>query len=230
MTAGEAAAGPVITVVGSHRATAAPEIAEVALEAQANGAARAAVVEQVTALAAAVRDRLLVLHDADAGPITEWSSQAVQVWSERPWNEQGKQLPLVHHARIGLRATFTDFEALGRELEALGAIEGVAVQGIAWRLREQSRLALLAEVQRAAVADAVAKAQNYAAALGLSRVRALALADPGLLAEAGPAPAPQYRGKAMLAMAADSAAEGGIELRPEELAFTVEVEARFQAS
>ena len=36
----------------------------------------------------------------DAGGLVEWSSQRASVWSDRPWNAEGKQLALVHRPDI----------------------------------------------------------------------------------------------------------------------------------
>ena len=101
------------------------------------------------------------------GPVTWWSSDRVNVWSERPWNNEGKRLPLVFHATIGMQAKFNDFDALSRLIEQVAVMDGVNVGGIDWDLTDDRRTAETDAVRRAAVADAVQKAATYAAAAGL---------------------------------------------------------------
>lgn len=225
-------AGPIITVTGSSRSTVAPELAQLTVEAQASGPQRADVVDRATKLAADIQQRFAALHGDAASPVQQWHSQSVHVWSERPWNEQGKQLPLVHHARIQVQATFRDFTALGAEAEALSAIDGVAVHGIWWRLTEATEADVQTEVQRGAIQNALTKAQNYAEALGYASVRTVAIADPGLLSDGSVDSGSMAKRGGLMAMAAPSPEADmhtGIELRPDELTFTAQVEARFLA-
>lgn len=220
----------VITVRGSKSATAQPELAKVTIAAKQDGAKRPEVMKRTLALAATVRSALERLHHESGGPVTQWSSQSIQVWDERPWNEQGKQLPPVHHARQTFRASFNDFQVLAEALESLTAQEGITVESTVWELRETSRHELLAGLQREAVADAAQRARVYAEALGLSQLRPLSIADPGMLEEQT-MPAVGGSPRAMFAMRAEAAdAASGLELRPEELRFSVEVDARFAAS
>ena len=46
--------------------------------------------------------------------MTWWSSDQLPTWAQRPWNTEGKQLPLVHHAQVDVQAKFADFAALSR--------------------------------------------------------------------------------------------------------------------
>lgn len=215
-----------ITVRGSHRAEAAPERARVRTRVIRDGPDADEVVADVARLAEQVRAAITPLHDADAGPVVAWSSDRMQVWSERPWNQDGEQLPLVHHAQIGVDAEFADFTALGRWLSDTAALEGVTVDGIEWALTDEHRDALLADVRSAAVAAARAKAEVYAAALGLTRLTVLAVADAGMLGE-GIQPVGDHEARPMMRMAAMSAPE--IELAPRPIAVTAEVDARFVA-
>ncbi len=99
-----------ITVRGSHETRIAPERAIAHVTARVDGPARGGVVERIAALAAPVRADLT--ERKTAGAVAEWSSQRVSVWSERPWNAEGRQLDLVHHASVEFTATFTDFMLL----------------------------------------------------------------------------------------------------------------------
>jgi uncharacterized protein YggE len=171
------------------------------------------------------------LVNADRGPVTWWSSDRVGVWSERPWNSDGKRLPLVYHAAIGLRAKFSDFEALGRLIEQLAVMDGVAVGGIDWDLTDERRRQVVDEVRRAAVEDAVQKAATYAAASGLGTPAVVAVADPGMLGNGGSwgegAPAPFER----MAFRSQAMDAGGapLSLSPEQIQVSASVDVRFSA-
>ena len=75
------------------------------------------VYEQVARDLEAVKAFIALLHGPDHGPVSRWSTQHVHTWSSRQWNGDGKQLPLVHHASVGVEEKFRDFRravALGR--------------------------------------------------------------------------------------------------------------------
>lgn len=215
-----------ITVRGSHHAKAAPERARVRARVALDGPELERVVAAAGRLAEQVRDSIVALHDAEAGPVVEWSSDRMQTWSSRPWNQDGEQLPLVHHTQIGFDAEFADFTVLGRWLSDIAVLEGVHVDGVEWTLTDQHRDELLGEVRSEAVADARTKAELYARALGLTRVTALAIADAGMLG-GGIHPVGVHEGAARMAMAARSPE---IELEPRTITVTAEVDARFLAS
>jgi len=215
-----------ITVRGSHHAKVAPERARVRARVSLDGPELERVVAAAGHLAEQVRDSIVALHDPDAGPVVEWASDRMQTWSSRPWNQDGEQLPLVHHTQIGFDAEFADFTVLGRWLSDVAVLEGVHVDGVEWTLTDQHRDELLGEVRSAAVADARTKAELYARALGMTRVTALAIADAGMLGE-GIHPVGVHEGAARMAMAARSPE---IELEPRTIVVTAEVDARFLAS
>ena len=86
---------------------------------------------------------------------------------------------------------------------------------------------LVQEARRRAVENAVAKATVYATSLGLSTVRPVALADPGML---GDGSAPVQPAQPLFARAALDSAGESLTLKPEEIVITVQVHARFAAS
>jgi uncharacterized protein YggE len=218
-----------ITVRGEHETRVAPEEAVAHLSVRAEGPERGAVVERIAALAAPLRDDLATRKDA--GGVSDWSSQRVSVWANRPWNNEGKQLALVHYASVEITATFTDFAALSWWISDVAERDGVQVENITWRLTPATAKASEADVAAQAVQVAVDRATAYAGAIGLTTLTPLEIADLGLLtdASAGPAPAP----KMMRAMAVGSMDSGGapaVELQPEDIVVTAAVEARFAAS
>lgn len=149
----------------------------------------------------------------------------IRTWSNRPWNNEGKQLPLVHHASVGVEVKFRDFAALSRWVgQHVAEIEGFRVAQVKWTLTEKQRATLLADVRTHAVRDAVTRAQHYADALGLGAVAPVAIADAGMLnttPESGPQAAYLRAGPAGGAPVA--------ELVPEDIEVSATVDARFVA-
>jgi uncharacterized protein YggE len=84
------------------------------------------------------------------------------------------------------------------------------------------------EVRNGAVQDAVTRAQQYADALGLGVIRPVAVADAGMLAgtssSTGGPGGPQLR-----AMAGIGGAAPEVELMPQDIEVSVQVDARFVA-
>lgn len=219
-----AATGPVeITVRGHARRRQAPELATVLVEAAADGEDRDAVLAQVTRACAAVAQDLGRLGDV----VTAWSADQVQVWSSTPVDSLDRPIRQQHHASALTRATFRADAAVGSLVQSLLRHRDIRVQGLTWELSDPTHTALLDTVHTEAVADAVARAGRYAAALGLGEVRCVAVADEGLLG-AGPTGG---GGGMMLAKArfADHGPDGGLVFTPAEIEVAGTVDARFSA-
>lgn len=216
----------VITVQGRFSDWYKPERATVDLSVSFEGPDRLPVFDHATRAAEIVRSTITSLHDAQAGPVTWWSSDSLAVWSTKPWNNEGKQLAPVMHAAINFSVRFSDFEALARMIEVVAGIDGVSVGNIDWSLTAARETSVTAEVRSRAVKDAVAKASVYAQSIGLGSVRAIALADPGMLGDQGAGPMPF----AVDAMRMGSAGGSELMLKPEDIEVTAVVDARFIAS
>lgn len=218
-----------ITVRGEHEARVAPEEAVAHLSVRAEGPERGAVVERIAAIAAPLRDDLA--GRKDAGGLSDWSSQRVSIWANRPWNNEGKQLALVHYASVEITATFTDFAALSWWVSDVAERDGVQVDTVTWRLTPATAKSTEAEVAAQAVKVAVDRATAYASAIGLTTLTPLEIADVGLLTDASAAPAPAPKMMRAMAMASmDSGGASAVELQPEDIVVTSAVEARFAAS
>ncbi|PZU40283.1 MAG: SIMPL domain-containing protein [Microbacterium sp.] len=218
----------IITVRGEHETRVAPELGIADISVRCEGPSRGPVVERIAALAAPVRDELS-RRQAD-GDVAEWSSERAAVWSERPWNNEGKQLAPVHHASVSFSASFSDFAALSWWLTAVSEREGVQVHTVVWQLTPATRRAVEAEVAAEAVRIAVSRATAYATAIDRGGVTPLEIADTGLLtrAETPPQAAPRMMRAAM--MSSDAAGTGpGIDLQPQPIIVTAGVEGRFAA-
>lgn len=221
----------IITVRGEHDARIAPEEAVARLTVRTEGPERGAVVEQLVRLSEPLREDLATRKTQ--GGVREWSSQRVSVWANRPWNEQGTQLALVHFASVELTATFIGFSALSWWLTEAAERDGVQIDGVSWQLTAATQRATEAEVAARAVSVAVERATAYATALGLSSVTALEVADLGLLTDGRASRHPEMMRspKAMMVMGAAMDAAGGaaLEFQPEDIIVTAGVEARFTA-
>ena len=214
-----------ITVRGESQTSALPERAVAHVSASAEGAERGAVVERLAALAEPVRTELSARKDA--GSVEDWSSQRVSVWSSRPWNSEGKQLALVHHASVELTATFTDTLVLSDWLNGIAATEGWQVGTVDWQLTPETRARIEREVATEAVHVAVERATAYAKAIGRESVTPVHIADLGLLGSAPERPEPRMFARAAAAM--DAAPPPVVDFRPAEIVVSAAVEARFVA-
>jgi len=217
----------VITVRGEYSSRYPAERGILSAAVAFDGESRDDVVTRTSEGAFALREELARLKDAAA--ITTWSSERLQVWSERPWNNEGVQLEPVTHAHLGFRAVFSDFDALSQLLTDFAATAGIVFHTIDWELTDATRTMATAEVRSRAVKDAVAKATVFAQSIGLGSVRATALADPGMLGDQGSAsPEP-----VMFAASARLAKSGGnpeLQVTPDNIEVTALVDARFLAA
>ena len=211
----------VITVRGESNARVRAEEAAVRVTVVTDGPARGPVVDSAQERASSVQDGL-VAH-LRSGEVSEWSSARVSVWSDRPWNNEGTQLPLVHHAAVELSATFTDAGALSWWLGDVAESDDVQVTAVEWRLSTKTRTRVERDVAADAVHVAVERATAYADALGMASVTAVEIADAGLLA-ARPENPPVFAARTMSADSGPS-----FSLQPPEIVVSSTVEGRFRA-
>ena len=98
-------ADTIITVQGEYSAWYPAERATVRASVQVDGPKRDAVFTSAVTSSDTLRVTIEALFDKVKGPVTWWTSDSVRVWSERPWNNEGKQLPLVYHSAVCLLYT-----------------------------------------------------------------------------------------------------------------------------
>jgi uncharacterized protein YggE len=225
-------ADTIITVQGEYSAWYPAERATARVTVSFNGPQREPAFNATVEASTTVRGLIEAKFDRDAGPITWWSSDAVRVSSHRPWNKDGKQLPPVYTAGISFAVKFKDFAELARWVEAVAEVNGATVNSLSWDLTEATKTSATVEVRSRAVKDAVAKATVFAQSIGLAQVTAIALADPGMLGDqssAGSAPGGGAYARSA-SMKSSDAADGGLELKPEDISVSSSVDARFIAS
>lgn len=214
----------IITVRGEHETRVAPERAVARVSAAVDGPERGAVVDRVSALASPLREDLAAR--AETGSVVEWSSGRVSVWSDRPWNADGVQLDLVHHASVELTATFADVDVLAGWLDVIAQRDGLQVAGVEWQLTPETQARIDGEAATRAVVAAVERATAYARAIGRSSVVPVEIADLGLLRGGEADATPRMFAKAAMEM--DAAGSPGFAFRPEEIVVRAAVEARFR--
>lgn len=211
-----------ITVRGEAEAQYPAERAIVTLAAAVETAEKQDAYDRAASVQQAITAQLAEL--TDRGAVSDWSSGNVSVSSYRPWRDNGERGTPVHLARVEVVAEFSDFDRLGGFVDYWAGRDGVEIAGITWDVLERNRRMYESELRRAAVDDAVNRAQAYADALRRGRVVATRIADPGLL-DSGGGPVP-------LAMRMESVkadAGGGLQLTPEPIRIRVAVDAGFTA-
>jgi uncharacterized protein len=214
-----------ITVRGSYSAFQPAERGTVHATIAYEGPAMEPVYDKVARDLESVKSSIIPLEGGEHGAVTWWSAEQLRTWSNRPWNKDGKRLPLVHHASVAVEVKFRDFAALSRWVsEHTANTEGFRVSNVEWALTVDRRDALLKDVRTRAVEDAVRRAQQYSDALGLGKVRPVAIADAGMLGAHLNAQAGQ--GTAFV-RAASAGAVAEVELVPEHIEVAAAVDARF---
>jgi len=218
----------IITVRGRFSSFYPPERATVKVSVGFEGSEREPVFSETVAVSSRVRSLISGRLSPTDGPITWWSSDSIQVWSSKPWNQDGAQLPPVFHSRVGFSVKFSDFAVMAEWIEQVAVIEGLTIGAISWALTEARKTAVIAEVRSRAVEDAVAKASMYAQSIGLGSVHAVALADPGMLGdrvgESDDGASPQMSPMMVTGVAPE------LSLTPEDIEVDATVDARFVAN
>ena len=212
----------IITVRGEHELRVAPERATVHLSVSLEGPDRAEVVERVVAAAAPVRAGIETRKTA--GSITEWTSQRMNVYADRPWNSEGRRLAPVYRASIDFTATFSDFSEMSVWVTEISADDGLSIGSVDWHLTPQTEREVEREVATQAVGVAVSRAQAYAEALGVQNVTPREISDRGLMSTESAS----FKPVAMRGMAMD--AVPAMEFQGEEITVSATVEGRFSAS
>jgi uncharacterized protein YggE len=129
---------------------------------------------------------------------------------------------------VRVRVTVADIAILGELVARVADLETAVIEGPHWRLRRSSPV--YREARTRAVAEAVARARDYAEAVGSRVTGLLELADTGLIASSAPrTPAPggvAYGARSMVASGSELPA---LDLEPQQQTVYASVEARFQA-
>ncbi|MEU4370022.1 SIMPL domain-containing protein [Micromonospora chersina] len=204
---------PVVAVRGEAYREVAPELARFTVTATARDRDRETTLTRLAERTAAVR----VLLDAAEPAVERRETGQLRVWPE---TKRSGERVVAYHGSVTTTVTVVDFTALGELMLRLADQEQVEVAGPWWSLRPDSPA--YREARHAAIADALARAREYAEALGARVTALLELADTGLAA------APPMMAKAGFARAGEAAPE--LELDPRPQPVQAAVEARFTIS
>lgn len=157
---------PVVTVRGEAFREVPPETASFAVTVSARDKDRETALRRLRERAAAVNAVL------DGVPTEKRETGLVQVHPQL--KPRGERVG-AYEGRVSTTVTVTDFESLGELMLRLAELDQTSVAGPWWQLRPGSTAG--AEVRRAAIDDALAKAREYADAVGARVERLIEIAD-----------------------------------------------------
>jgi uncharacterized protein YggE len=185
---------PVVTVRGAWRGEVPPEIARVFLTVSARGADRSSVLTQIAGRVDELRSILDGYGEAveriDAHPLRVSARLKDGRWRDDRVSEKVTG----YVAEAQLTVLVVDFSVLGDLLLRLADREMVAVRGPQWSLRPDS--AALRGGRAAAVRNARANAEEYAAAVGSRLTGLVEISDAEPDYDGGPFPASMLAGSA----------------------------------
>ncbi|MEV0425949.1 SIMPL domain-containing protein [Micromonospora sp. NPDC049836] len=208
------AEAPVVVVRGEAYREVAPELARFTVTATARDRDREATLARLAERAAAVR----VLLDGAEPAVARRETDQLRVWPE---TKRSSERVVAYHGSVSTTVTVADFTALGELMLRLADQDQVEVAGPWWLLRPDSPA--YREARHAAVADALARAREYAEALGARVTGLLELAD------TGPGAQPMVL-RAVMKGGPGGEAPPELELDPRPQPVQASVEARFRIS
>jgi hypothetical protein len=163
--------GPIVTVRGEATREVPPEIARFSVSVAARDKDRQATLARLAERAEAVRGVI----DGYGPAIDRRETGDLRV---RPELKRSGERVAAYHGTVSTAVTVIDFAVLGELMLRLADQDQTEVSGPWWEIRRDS--AVHREVRRAAIGEAVARAREYAEALGARVTALLELADAGL--------------------------------------------------
>lgn len=161
---------PAVVVRGEALHEVAPELARLTVTVAARGKDRERVLTNLTDRAAALR----TLLDSYGDTVERRETGGVHIRPE--WKKGGERVS-AYTGAVSTDVAVSDFTALGELVLALADQDQTSVAGPFWELRPGSPAH--ATARRAAVADALVRAREYAAAVGARLDRLVEIADEG---------------------------------------------------
>ncbi|NYJ75244.1 SIMPL domain-containing protein [Allobranchiibius huperziae] len=197
------------------------ERADLQLRIQAEGTDKHAVAERVRTVLRLLTDELADLERG--GAVRRWSNEQVTTWSDRPYDPDGRRLPLTHQTSADVQARFADFEQLGHAVEQWCEIDEVRVEHVQWELTTATRNEASNSLRAQAVRSADEHAHQYARAAGKQAIEAVVIADSGS-AQGGA----EFREQARFAPSSGSSTD--LRFAPRRIAVTIAIDVEFLAS
>ena len=159
-----------VVVTGTGQASGATDVVQVSLGCEARADGVSAALDGVVRALAAMRAALVAGGVGEADVLVEDTSVR--------WEQDYQTQRVSYVATAGLSATVRDPSAAGRLVSAAVGAGGDAARLHGLRRTLDRPETLLPQAREAAMADARAKAEHYAALAGLSLGRVLAVAEP----------------------------------------------------
>lgn len=217
---GEYPAPPVIAVRGEAELLVDPEVADLTVVVTSQARDRREAFERLVKR----NDEVLELVRSYGDSVDRVESTGVSV---APEVRKGREEKIrSYYGAVRVSVTVADFAVLGDLVARLADLEAATLDGPRWRLRRSSPV--YREARTRAVAEAVQRVRDYAAALGCRVTGLIELADTGLSSDGaplrGPGAAMMYGTRAVSSTPAEPAA---LDLQPQQQAVRASVEARF---
>jgi uncharacterized protein YggE len=216
-----------VTVRGEADRRYPAERAVVSLGLTVEGADKQRTFDEAVALQEPIAAQLRELVERQA--VTTWSSDQVRIYAHRPWLDGDRRSDPVHTASVAVTADFTDFERLSGFVDYWSGRDGVEINGIAWDVLDRNRRGYESDIRKAAVENAVNKAQAYADAVRRGRVVAVRIADPGMLNRSDDQVSRPLAREMKVAAFTDGGGGAALQLTPADITIRVEVDAQFTA-
>jgi uncharacterized protein len=163
---------PVVSVRGEVQQEVPPELAHFTVTVTARDADRQVTLRRVTERAATLRAVLAEYGDV----IERQETSGLHVYPEPKRDGRGERVA-AYHGRVGTTVTVADFAVLGDLMLRLADQDQTQLHGPWWSLRPDSPA--YREARRAAITDAIARARDYAEAVGARLVRLIEISDVG---------------------------------------------------
>jgi hypothetical protein len=205
--------GPIVAVRGEATREVPAEVARFSVTVGARDRDRQATLNRLAARAEAVR----ALIDGYGAAIERRESDSLHV---RPEIKRSGEKVVAYSGSVSTTVTVADFGVLGELMVRLADQDQTTISGPWWELRPGSPVHR--EVRRAAIADAISLARDYAEALGARVVALVEVADSGMRMQ-------PMMARASFAEAADAGLPS-IELDPQVQTAHAAIEARFVIS
>jgi uncharacterized protein len=206
---------PTVAVRGEVTREVEPELATLTVTVSARGKDRQQVLTRLTERTEALRQLL----DRYADAIEKRETSRLYVYPEV---KGPRERVSSYIGTVSTTVTFADFTQLGDVVLVLADQDQTSVYGPNWSLRPDSPA--YREARRAAIGDALARAREYADALGARLVRLVELTDVGMSGDQGPRPL------TFAMRTAGMPQEAQLELDPQLQTVQAAIEARFVIS
>ena len=201
-----------------------PTRAQVRIGIWLEGRDRAAVLAESTASHNQVAEQARA--HTDSGAASWWGAEQVRSQPVKEYVKDSDTTITKFRATSQVLVRFQDFDALAAWVSVLGERRGVNVQGISWELTQQARRDAEAQARTAALRDAMARAADYAAAVGAGTPQLAVVYEDGLRPNTtgGPGGPASYGARAGAGAPSNSAA---IALQPGDVDVTAVLSADF---